>query len=266
MATNGTGEKQSKKRWLSAEEIGQMSPNDMRAALTAAVRELEAYDEVEREEDDLATTTRGGGSSHGGGIDGTLQLILAELRMIRTQRAEERAEMAKIRAEGDELRAVVAQQQRFMEQLDSRDREKNLIITGLPEEEAFDGAVNDQGKCRKVMEIISAATVPLEYTRIGKPGNGRNRPILAKAPSKEQRDKILENTKSLREAGPSYRSIYVKKDVHPAIRKEWKRLRDVEAAEKAKPVNQGCTIQLDYKRREVTRDGVVIDKWSPVLM
>ena len=266
MATNGTGEKQSKKRRLSAEEIGQMSPNDMRAALTAAVSELEAYDEVEREEDDLATTTRGGGSGHGGGIDGTLQLILAELRMIRTQRAEERAEMAKIRAECDELRAVVAQQQRFMEQLDSRDREKNLIITGLPEEEAFDGAVNDQGKCRKVMEIIGAATVPLEYTRIGKPGNGRNRPILAKAPSKEQRDKILENTKALREAGPSYRRIYVKKDVHPAIRKEWKRLRDVEAAEKAKPVNQGCTIQLDYKRREVTRDGVVIDKWSPVLM
>ena len=58
----------------------------------------------------------------------------------------------------------------------------------------------------------------------------------------------------------------MKKDVHPAIRKEWKRLRDVEAAEKVKPVNQGCTIQLDYKCREVNRDGVVIDKWSPVLM
>ena len=266
MATNGTGEKQSKKRRLSAEEIGQMSPNDMRAALTAAVSELEAYDEVEREEDDLAATTRGGGSGHGGGIDGTLQLILAELRMIRMQRAEERAEMAKIRVECDELRAVVTQQQRFMEQLDSRDRERNLIITGLPEEEAFDGAVNDQGKCRKVMEVIGAEGVSLELTRIGKPGNGRNRPILAKTPSKECRDKILENTKALREAGPSYRRIYVKKDVHPAIRKEWKRLRDVETTEKAKPVNQGCTIRLDYKRREVTRDGAMIDKWSPLFL
>ena len=115
MTTNGTGEKQSKKRRLSAEEIGQMSPSDMRAALTAAVSELEAYDEVEREEDELAATTRGGGSGQGRGIDGTLQLILAELRMIRTQRAVERSEMAKIRTECDELRAVVAQQQRFME-------------------------------------------------------------------------------------------------------------------------------------------------------
>ena len=82
--------------------------------------------------------------------------------MIRTQRAEERAEMAKIRAECDELRTVVTQQQRFMEQLDSRDRERNLIITGLPEEEAFDGAVNDQGKCRKVMEVIGAEGVSLQ--------------------------------------------------------------------------------------------------------
>ena len=57
--------------------------------------------------------------------------------------------------------------------------------------------------------------------------------------------------------------IYVKKDLHPATRKEWKRLRDVVAAEKAKPVNQGCAITLDYKSRQVTRDGVVIDKWRP---
>ena len=159
MATNGTGEKKSKKRRLSAEEIGQMSTSDMRAALTAAVSELEEYDEVEREDDDLATTTRGGGSGHGGGIDGTLQLILAELQMIRMQRTEERAEMVKIRAECDELRTVVTQQQHFMEQLDSRDRERNLIITGLPEKEGFDGAVNDQGKCRKVIEIIGAEGV-----------------------------------------------------------------------------------------------------------
>ena len=57
MATNGTGEKQSKKRRLSAEEIGQMSASDMRAALTAAVSELEAYD-------------RAGGGRSGGDDEG----------------------------------------------------------------------------------------------------------------------------------------------------------------------------------------------------
>ena len=62
-----------------------------------------------------------------------------------------------------------------MEQLDNLDREWNQIITGLPEEEAFDGAMNDQGKCRKVMETISAEGVSLDLTRIGKPGNRQNR-------------------------------------------------------------------------------------------
>ena len=93
-----------------------------------------------------------------------------------------------------------------MEQLDSRDCEQNFIITGLLEKEAFDGAVNDQGKCGKVMEVIGAEDVSLELTLIGKPGNGRNRPILSKTPSKECRDKILENSRSfipkdLREEG-----------------------------------------------------------------
>ena len=238
----------------------------MRVALTAAVNELEAYDEADLETDDLATRIGGGGGrGRGGGsdVEGTLQLILEELRKMRTERAEERAEVAKIREECKELRAVVTQQQRFMEQLDSRDRECNLIITGVPEEEAFDGAVNDIGKCRKILEVIGDTSVPLDTTRLGKAETGRSRPILAKVPSRAARDKILENTKELRAVGPAYRRIYVKKDLHPTIRKEWKRLRDVETAEKGKPVNQGCTIRLDYKKREITRDRVVIDKWSP---
>ena len=111
--------------------------------------------------------------------------------------------------------------------------------------------------------VSQDTSVPLDTTRLGKAEAGRNRPILAKVPSRAARDKILENTKELRAAGPAYRRISVKKDRHPAIRKEWKRLRGVETAEKGKPVNQGCTIRLDYKKREITRDGVVIDKWSP---
>ena len=101
-----------------------------------------------------------------------------------------------------------------MEQLDSRDRDCNLIITGVPEEEAF-----DIGKCRKILEVIGDTDVPLDTTRLGKAEAGRNRPILAKVPSKAARDKILENTRELRAAGPAYRRIYVKKDLHPAIRK-----------------------------------------------
>ena len=116
-----SGERSVKRWWLSAEEIDQMSPGDMRVALTAAVNELEAYDEADLETDELATKIGGGiggGRVRGGGsdVEGTLQLILEELHRMRTERAAERVEVAKIRQECKELRAVVAQQQQFMEQ------------------------------------------------------------------------------------------------------------------------------------------------------
>ena len=42
----------------------------------------------------------------------------------------------------------------------------------------------------------------------------------------------------------NYKKIYIKKDSHPEVRKEWKRLRDAEDAEKSKSVNAGCNIRL----------------------
>ena len=263
VTTDGKGKK---RRRLSAEEIEDMSPDNVRAALRAAVEELEAYDEAE-ESGDLVDSDGGGGRRGpglgDGGANGTLELILRKLRAMRDERDEDRTEVKKLRKECCELRTIVTQQQWFMEQLDSRDRECNLIITGVPEQEAFEGAVNDLGKCRKILAAVGNEGVALEISRLGKAEEGRKRPILAKVANREVRDDILENTRALKDAGPSYRRIYVKKNLHPAIRKDWKRLRDVVAAEKAKPVNQGCTITLDYKTRQVTRDGIMIDKWRP---
>ena len=56
--------------------------------------------------------------------------------------------------------------------------------------------------------------------------------------------------------------MYVKKDLHPAVREEWKRLHTVQATEKNRPENQGCHIRLDVKERKLYRDGIVIDEWK----
>ena len=53
----------------------------------------------------------------------------------------------------------------------------------------------------------------------------------------------------------------LKKDQHPSIRNEWGRLHAVVREEKAKAENAGCTISLDPKKREVLKDGTVIDQW-----
>ena len=92
----------------------------------------------------------------------------------------------------------------------------------------------------------------------------RKRPILVTLASKQTRDKITEKTKRLNDAGPLYSTVFVKKDVYPSVRNEWKRLRDAEATERAKPENTGCVIRLDTKERKLYRDGEVIDSWRPV--
>ena len=98
---------------------------------------------------------------------------------------------------------------------------------------------------------------------LGTLADGRNRPILVKMPSKAQREKVLKKTKNLKEAGPAFKKVYVRKDVHPATRREWKRLKDAEKSEKEKPGNEASTITLDYKARVLLCDNVMIDRWKP---
>ena len=260
---NGRGKK---RRRLSAEDIERMSTDEMRVALTACVSELEAFDELEDNE--------AGGDKEvpvGGKVthapcrhdEDVLQKILDELRAMRAERAADRAEMTTLKQQYSVLQNTVAQQQRYLEYVDSRDRECNVIITGVPEDTTLDGATTDEDKVGKVLAVIEADSVPVTVSRLGVRNSGRCRPILVKTPSKEGRSIVLANTKKLKEADQCYRRVYVKKDIHPSIRKEWKRLRDAEEAERRKPANQGCTINLDTQRRVLTRDGVIIDRWQP---
>ena len=90
--------------------------------------------------------------------------------------------------------------------------------------------------------------------RLGRGEAGaRKLPILVTLPSRKARDKVLVNTRKLKEAGAPYERVFVKKDVHPGVKNEWKRLRDVEAAEKGRPENVGCVIRLDTRERKVYR-------------
>lgn len=60
--------------------------------------------------------------------------------------------------------------------------------------------------------------------------------------------------------------IFVKKDLHPMVRSEWRRLNDVVKAESSKPANHGVSISLDPKQRKIFRgdpkENIVVDKWS----
>ena len=74
----------------------------------------------------------------------------------------------------------------------------------------------------------------------------------------------MDKAKRLKQAGGNYATIYIKKDIHPSIRMEWRRLREVEQNEKERPENSGCVIRLDTRERKVYRNNVIIDSWQPI--
>ena len=161
---------------------------------------------------------------------------------------------------------IISQHQLFLEQLDRQKREANLVFFGIPDEQlALDGATTEEDKIQKVLGIVEADTdaVIRSHQRLGRSAqsNDRPRPLLVRVDSKVIRDKVLDKAKKLKDSQEPFKKIYIKKDSHPEVRKEWKRLRDAEQYEKTN--NIGSTIRLDFKQRVLLKDGVVIDKWRP---
>lgn len=159
---------------------------------------------------------------------------------------------------------VIASQQRFLEVIDRKDRETKIVITGVPDEnENLEGATAEEDKLQKIWSKVGVTVEGVTHRRLGKPNEGdRRRPILVTIPDKQLREGILANARKLKQTTEQYKRIYIKKDIHPSVRREWKRLRDAEQAEKERPENVGCVIHFDPKERKLYRDGVVIDTWK----
>lgn len=166
-----------------------------------------------------------------------------------------------LRNEVDDLKAVVSQQQRFLEQIDSKLRGQNLVVMGIPERDNVGEATNDKDKIAKVLDTIGADGGTYSIRRLGVEAADRNRPILISVDTAERREMIIGKAPTLSKV-QSMKSFRIKRDTHPAIRKEWGRLFEAERAEKAKPENTGVKIEFDKKKRQIMREGVVIDSWK----
>ena len=153
----------------------------------------------------------------------------------------------------------------FFEKFDASQRETKLVLLGVPDEqESLDGAINDDTKLRRVWEAIEETGVPIKsHQRLGRQVAGRRRPILVNVASKEHRDAVIEKAKKLKnDRREEFQHVFIKKDVHPAVRKEWGRLRGVLKKETEKAENVGVRIHLDTRERKIYRNDVVIDTWK----
>ena len=159
---------------------------------------------------------------------------------------------------------IIAKQQIFLERQDSKERECNLVILGIPDDnESLDGAATDSEKLKKVWDAAGIQSEVKSWRQIGRYENSKKRPIIAVVNSREDRDSALDKGKSLKEhTQERYHRIYVKKDQHPSVRQEWKRLHTVFKTEKERPGNINCDIQFNFRERKIYKDNVVIDQWN----
>lgn len=198
-------------------------------------------------------------------VDAVKIEIKTEITALRTDLAAEKARVSALQQTVDALLETTSSQQRYLERLDARERSQNFILIGVPEAGCNLGsAKSDTDKLELVRGVICpGSTFRLEHKRLGivRPNvPPRPRPILVTLPSDIKRQDLLDKA-GLLANDATLRSVKMKKDQHPAIRKEWRRLFEAEADEKTKPENAGSAIVLDRKNRTLIRDGIVIDRF-----
>lgn len=203
-----------------------------------------------------------------------LEDVMKELQALRTAIVSPDSLINKnytqLKARVDKQEEILVKQQKFLEALDRKEREANIVVLGVPDEnEALDGATTGQEKLNKIWTKVGISDVEGSHRRLGRElptddgsSQRRSRPILFTLRDKDQRTSILNNANWLKSTGDNVSRIYIKRDIHPSIMKEWRRLRDVEAAERARPENAGCVIRLDTKERKLYINNVVTDRWN----
>lgn len=159
---------------------------------------------------------------------------------------------------------IISNQQRFLEKIDAEKREKNIIIYGVDERQNEVGNT-DEEKVTRIMNTIGQADAETTAVkRLGKANEGHKRPLLVSFGDKAIRQSVLEKAKVLKDKGDTYKMMYIKKDMHPAVKRELDRLYKAFRQEKEKPDNTGKNVEFDRQNRTISCDGVVIDRFKPV--
>ena len=175
----------------------------------------------------------------------------------------------------EQLEKCVLQQQKYIESLENIRRAKNMVAYGVTEGDMehinADGETaslqNDIDKIRYVLTLLEKGdTNIVSTTRLGKTDattTGRPRPILVTLDTTNDRNSVLSAARKLKDGPPTVKKIFLKKDLHPAIRREYDRLKKAEKEEREKAENQGRDVKYNSDNRTITIDGVVVDTFNP---
>ena len=170
------------------------------------------------------------------------------------------------------LARTTAYHQSMLETTDAKFRATHVIIYGVPENDNTLG-INDKERVLKVIENTKALEnetldnilvkrLGVEQTNANTLTQMRPRALHVTLSNQEQQRRLLEGAKNLKGLR-GFDRVYIKKDKHPTVRREMNRLKKKEKEEKDNPDNAGTTIRYDYKKRELLKDNIVIDRFCP---
>ena len=244
---------------LNSSQINKMNKTELQSTLKNILSELSQQETIQGE-----VQVEGNKET----VVSLLRQILDEIKRSNAENEMMKKEMKEMKEHTGFLIAAVCQQQKFLESLDAEKRALNLIITGIPETDLMINNVaykNDKEKVKQVLHKIGHNNIDVEVARLGKiPDDpSKKRPLKVVLKQKDIRKQILQDAKKLKDSGETFKNIYINKDTHPAIRKEFLRMRNVVKTESAKPENEGRLVEYDHKSRTVTIDNVIIDRYNP---
>lgn len=160
------------------------------------------------------------------------------------------------------LKSTIANQQKSLNTIDSNERVKNLIISGLNEEDIIEGDdvyKSDEEKVAALFRVIGT-TLPnnCTLTRLGKRNDRYARIIKLNVQNRLNRDNILKKTRDLKNANDIWKSVYLKKDLHPAIIHENRRIHKKLNILKSLDENKEKDVRLERGKLKV--NGTIVDE------
>ena len=178
-------------------------------------------------------------------------------------------ELQNEKEKNEKMSNVIINMQSSLNSIDSASREKNVIISGLPETDLNSNGKTlstDKQKMSFIAENINAGfnyhdIKNFTLTRIGQPNANKPRILKVKLGNKANRDKLIQASSRLKNLGEPWKKVFINYDNHPVYQRERNRLRlRMNELRKSDEYADNPTERVKIVKGELKVDDATIDR------
>ena len=200
-------------------------------------------------------------------IDNLEHSVNKRMKSIETRNDVLEKELHKQKKKSDVLTGIIVDMQRALNNMDSGERSKNIIVSGLTEKDITipnePVLKTDQEKIQFILRKINVNDVDVnncQFHRIGKEVDDRSRMLKINLNDKVKREVIMAKAPELRKLDEPLKKIFINRDSHPVYHKENTRLRKEMRLRKQKPGYEHETNRVKLEKGELKVDGITVDR------